>query len=353
LVLLAGAELYLATRPPDLPYDPYDAFGTQYLNPFYFFSLPSDSKVLARINNPTVSVTPAGFRGSGPEQKGSRKLAFLVGGSAAFGHGASSDQTTICGYLNEIQGEYYFVNAGVPGWNSTQEFYRVAIQLLEYKPDVIVVYDGYNDVGINYKYHQDKMQFPPGTPDSYDDLAHEVDDIRARSQAPLIRVNFSRLYNLTFPRVRTRLSQALGQNNAGTKRVEALRPIDPETVDHDAASYLWNVENMTRLASARGTKVIVFWQAISMLHRIATAEERRELGEEGEQFQEYLQRFHRYVIENQDNDLQFFDLSNVFDRYPDKTRLTDLFKDKVHLTDRGNRILANEILSRISAPTVH
>jgi lysophospholipase L1-like esterase len=354
LILLVGTELYLANQPSSD--SPYHSFHIQHLNPFYFFSLPFEEKVLARINNSVVSVTPEGFRGQGPEQKGSRKLAFVLGGSAAFGDGASSDQTTISGYLNRLQPVYHFVNAGVPSWNSTQEFYRVAMQLLQYQPEIIVVYDGYNDVSIDHGYRRDKMPFPPGTPESFDQLARWVDDIRAQSHDPFVKFNPSRLYNLTFPRTRTAISEALDMSGEGISENSPRKdmvPVALEAVARDAASsYLWNIGNMDRLAAAHGTRLVILWQAALLLHRTPTFAERKALGEENGQFLEYLRRFHQYTIEHRDRRLEFYDLSDLFDRYSDEVRVADLFTDEIHLTDQGNRIMANEIWGRISAPVM-
>lgn len=345
VVLSASAEVYLAFRSPNG--GPYVAFQVQHLHPFYLFSVSSDPKELGRINNSVVSVTPEGFRGPGSEQKGSRKLAFVIGGSAAFGWGASSNETTISGYLNEIQSDYHFVNAGVSSWNSTQEFYRVAMQLLQYKPDLIVVYDGFNDAAINQGHRHDERLFPPGTPESYDSLAEWVDDIRAEPDAPFITFNSERLYNLTLPRTRDRLSGFFDTSAAGPIPVDPAKPIGPEAVDRDAASYVWNVENMSRLAGTRGARLIVFWQAVSLLH---LPDEAMKRSQEDRDDLEYLRRFHQYVLDHHDAGLQVFDLSDLFDRSSDKVPLANLFIDRVHLTDKGNYIVANEIWRRISTP---
>lgn len=346
VVLSSSAEVYLAIRPPTL--GPYDAFYVQHIHPFYLFSLPSDPKELVRMNNTVVSVTPEGFRGPGPEQKGVRKLAFIIGGSAAFGDGASSNQTTISGYLNEIQSEYLFVNAGVPSWNSTQEFSRIAMQLLHYEPSVIVVYDGYNDAAINQGYRQDERSFPPGTPESYDQLAQWVDDIRAEPDAPLVKFNFERLNNLTLPRTRARLSGFFARSDTCPEPVDPVKPIGPGAVDRDASSYVWNVENMSRLAGTRGARLIVFWQAVSLLH---LPDEAMKRSQEDRNDLEYLRPFHQYVLDHHDAGLEFCDLSDFFDRSSDKVPLANLFIDRVHLTDKGNYIVANEIWRRISTPT--
>lgn len=347
-VALTCAELYLLPKSP-VGKNPYDPFSVQHLHPFYFFSLPSDPRELARINNAVVFVTSEGFRGPGPERKGNRKLAFVLGGSAAFGSDATNDQTTISGYLNQMQHEFHFVNAGVPSWNSTQEFYRVAMQLLHYKPELIVVFNGFNDATLNRRYRRIGTPAPPGTPESYDDLVRWVDDIRS---SPLVRFNLEHFHVLTFPRTRTILGEALGgmgtiRRTPRTERRDSSTPISVESVNSDAASYLWNIGNMGRLAAARETRLVVFWQPTPLLHRITPPDRGKFSGEESE-FLEYLQRFHRYVMEHRTGHPQVHDFGDLFDRHAEEVRLADLFTDDVHLTDRGNHIVASEIWSRIS-----
>ncbi|MGF1591365.1 MAG: SGNH/GDSL hydrolase family protein [Pleurocapsa sp.] len=109
---------------------------------------------------------------------------FLLGGSTAFGYGNSSNDTTISAQLQQrlqqrLQqqqtspqlyqpdllpidqverqkslakpakikpGNYRVINAAVPGYASGNEMAQLALQILKYKPDLIVVLDGYVDL---------------------------------------------------------------------------------------------------------------------------------------------------------------------------------------------------------------
>ena len=350
LASVSATELYLATRP--VTSDSYDQTHIQHLNPFYFFSLPRTETELAKLNNSVVSVTAEGFRGAGPEEKGERKLAFLLGGSAAFGDGATSNETTITGFLNKHQTEYHFVNAGVPSWNSTQEFYRVAMQLLKYRPALIVVYDGFNDVSIDAGYREEGTDVPPGTPESYPDLARWVDDIRAQPDAPLVQFNSSRLYNLSFPRTRAALTSRLDPEDVWKIRSAsspAPKKVTPlEGVEIDSDSYLWNIENMSRLAASKGTRLVVMWQAVRSLHQKHSGNDQNSSEEDDPQFFEYLKRFHHRVFENKEAGVEKYDLGDVFDQVGNGVPLDEMFHDQVHLTDAGNRVVAEEIWKRVS-----
>ena len=106
----------------------------------------------------TVSITDDGFRASGmtPEQSSSRvKRVVLTGGSVAYGYGATSDETTVAGkmqeYLNarDPRGEcsWEVVNQAFPAATSFQELIG-ALQCVDAAaaPAYIVSLSGCNDV---------------------------------------------------------------------------------------------------------------------------------------------------------------------------------------------------------------
>src|SRR5262249_11912372 len=89
---------------------PYAPFHVQHLHPFYLFALPWTVKEIAKANslNSIISLNQLGFRNS--FQNSAQRKGVILGGSAAFGAGASGDQTTIASALNKIQGDYDFLN---------------------------------------------------------------------------------------------------------------------------------------------------------------------------------------------------------------------------------------------------
>jgi hypothetical protein len=79
---------------------------------------------------------------------------FLIGGSTAFGSGASSNATTVGGYLERYLNEkekvygcrFEVVTAAATCWASTHERILVENFLLDLQPDVVVALSGHNDV---------------------------------------------------------------------------------------------------------------------------------------------------------------------------------------------------------------
>ena len=77
---------------------------------------------------------------------------FMVGGSTMFGSGGYSDETTIPGILqqifdldNSVQ-KIEVINAGFSGGNSGTEFNLIGQALVALSPDLVIVYDGWNDL---------------------------------------------------------------------------------------------------------------------------------------------------------------------------------------------------------------
>jgi hypothetical protein len=80
---------------------------------------------------------------------------FIVGGSTAYGSGASSQDKTIGGYLNSIlekelapatKYKYEVFTLATPSWASTQERIIIENRLLDLQPDVVISFSGVNDV---------------------------------------------------------------------------------------------------------------------------------------------------------------------------------------------------------------
>jgi hypothetical protein len=80
----------------------------------------------------------------------------VLGGSTVMGAGAPRPSQNIVGMLREgarargLAGpngkRLEFINAGVDGYSSAQEYLYLVSDLLRFKPDLVVVYDGWNDL---------------------------------------------------------------------------------------------------------------------------------------------------------------------------------------------------------------
>lgn len=112
----------------------------------------------------TININSYGFRGDGitKEKPSNVYRIIIVGGSTAFGYGSTSDKTTIAGFLeNEFTNEHpdlkvEVINAGTASYASTQEQFLIRNKLLNFDPDLIIVYDGWNDSRFYYLPPTDK-----------------------------------------------------------------------------------------------------------------------------------------------------------------------------------------------------
>lgn len=101
-----------------------------------------------------IRVNSLGFRGkefSTSKDKNTYRI-IILGGSAAFGKGASSDKTTIAGYLEKILNErikgktFEVYNMAIPGYISAQELISLQFCGIDFKPDMVIDINGYNDL---------------------------------------------------------------------------------------------------------------------------------------------------------------------------------------------------------------
>ena len=104
-------------------------------------------------HHPTISINSHGFRGPEFEvqkPEGTYRV-FVIGGSSAFGAG-TADNATIPAHLermyreSELPFRVEVINAGIPGGQSYIEHMLVRDRILGMDPDLLIVYDGYNDI---------------------------------------------------------------------------------------------------------------------------------------------------------------------------------------------------------------
>jgi len=106
-------------------------------------------RILPNQRTANFSIDSNGFRGPSVDLSVRKdKRIFVIGGSAAFGLGAATDEVTFVGQLAQRHSSWQVVNAGVTGYLSGQELSHLVHKLIDYKPDVVVAFDGWNDLFI-------------------------------------------------------------------------------------------------------------------------------------------------------------------------------------------------------------
>ena len=105
----------------------------------------------------SIIINSLGFRGSefSEIKPPTTYRIFMLGGSTMFGTGATSDETTIPGYLQQFLDEKDFgfgvevINSGIQGADSSTEVDLVEQKLANFSPDLVIIYDGWNDLRDN------------------------------------------------------------------------------------------------------------------------------------------------------------------------------------------------------------
>jgi lysophospholipase L1-like esterase len=192
------------------------------------------------------TIDERGFRRT-PRRDGKPRLA-LVGGSAAFGYGLPSDETTLAWRLAERFPELEILNAAVVGYVSGQELALMVHRLDTWRPTAYLVLHGWNEVYDQaFTRHRTEGQF--GVNNQFFDVQN-------------------RLYH-----------HYLMASGAAVPRVAewpAAR-VDARYLRALFDAYALNVERMHAFASARGARFLVALQPELGEKTMRTPEEQRAL----------------------------------------------------------------------------
>lgn len=297
----------------------------------YGFFLPRPEPDARGLRNGAVHLSPDGFRGPGPRDRDGRALAFLVGNSVVFGF-AEHDSLTISGILNRIQDEFFFVNAGVPSWASSQIRLRIVHELLLYDPGLIVFWGGYNDASLAYAAAGDGQSFDPDRID----------------RAPESNAHSLRLLTSLVPHLMHRL-QLLTRSSPGPRR-----EVDAGVALAAATAFLANVRAAQNAVLDAGVRFLAVYQPVLYHHKNHVA------ASAGSNRRVFFNRFRDTILERADTlRIPMLDLGDHFDKHfqsipvftpgrgPDLSN--QVFVDIVHLYVPGNRLVACAIARRIGS----
>lgn len=125
----------------------YNAATTSKLHPYTMFA------VKPNFRSETININSMGFRGPEIlEKKENTVRIVVVGGSGAMGYGSTSDDTAFPHILENMlnnqvgKGRYEVINAGSASFIAMQEFNLIALKIIELEPDMVIIFDGFNDM---------------------------------------------------------------------------------------------------------------------------------------------------------------------------------------------------------------
>jgi lysophospholipase L1-like esterase len=275
----------------------------------------------------TINIDRRGVRRTpGAECEPGAVKVFTFGGSSMWGHGVPDWETIPAhlqaGWQSDTDRRICVENFGERGWVATQGLIELIRQLQQGNvPDVVIFYDGANDVGAAYQ---------SGRSDSH----LELDVITDRfERSPRLLIANSALLGL--------IGRAAGWGPFQPRR---LGDGDPGSLGRGTVNaYLSTCDIVESLARTWGFECRFFWQPIITVGGKPLTGAERLIEERLTSMYPDLKRWygaaHTEIRHAADCRTRLHDLTSVFDSIRLQTYI-----DLVHLTPEGNRLVAQRIL---------
>lgn len=282
-----------------------------------------------------ININSDGFRGSELNFQDDDYKIFFLGGSTAFGGGSTTDNNTIPAILEkklkDVELNVKVVNAGLPGSRSIEERYYIEKYIIDYSPDMIIMYDGWNDgLSYNYTYEEFKTQ-------SFYAINNIQRDTTA-TQTGIITFFDKINYKTGLVVLQALRDFAFDQNKASE--------VIPEEINLKAHTFTVekNLQNNWSEICKMGEEYN--FQTINMLQPILGTSDR--IISDGEKNYNATER-ELNLMAFKLNDTEYYpcdkvyDLRNVFDGMDG----IPIYFDLGHMSDFGNQIIANNIYEKI------
>jgi hypothetical protein len=364
LAVFLSGEVYFRARRSKVPPNEYGMTLTAYhgiqvgranglmkmrLSPYTVYDNLPDQ----RTKN--FSTDSHGFRGPDVDLETRKDLRVaIIGGSAAFGLVAATDEETFAGVLAREHPNWQVVNAGVAGFLSGQELGHLIHNVADIEPDVVVVFSGWNDLYAQW-FGGTRMDHELGYNGNFQ--AVEIQLVQNYWSEVGIWKSFIRFFGAVMRK--SAMIRDLGEILAEKARVDALRtPPDDGISDTKEyhrkidESYLRNIGKMCDFCWVRGIRSIVALQPEIGDRDTLTQDEETVLQNQPYyqiHFPERYDRFTAKVLQS-----ETLEGAVVLDIGADpqiRFAKEALFADLVHCTRAGNeavaRVLGREI-SRLS-----
>ena len=267
VVAIGLAEAYLASQavqPGALPFygqlHPYVMFRPQsnlrYVSSETFVMSHHTEQVHHYTNEDGLRVSAPDYDLPRAKPPGQLRVAVLGGSAVEI---ATTFETTLPGSLKALLGEKYtgrdieVINAGIQSSVSRQSLIHLMFTVADYQPDIVVLYDGHNDIGMPLMYDA-----RPNFPYNFQVMQEAWDFYRARHEDSLWRVVLDRshVYAALSARWGGQASTASAVAKGLHRAPHALTPTqirgDREYVERFVAEYLSNWEKLIDLSKTYG-----------------------------------------------------------------------------------------------------
>jgi hypothetical protein len=281
----------------------------------------------------TYTINNFGFRGDNItfEKPNNTYRIFLIGGSTGFGWGSTSDQTTISGYIQQefdnanLEINVEVINAGITGTASIQETYRIKNSLFKFNPDMIIVYGGLNDMGTAFE----KTVNPQYLEMSNAKIIHS----KIQTYLPFYKT----------PSIIPVFLEWISFHLEG-KELHNRESIRYDNIDLRAENWNMRQKDVCNFGKEKNFETVIVLQPIlGTGDKILTEYEKNYLNANGVSHVKKSYDIFAEGLKGLEDCAVTADFRNIFDGNTEF-----LYYDGAHLSDRGNEIVAKEIMKIIS-----
>ncbi len=353
---------------------------------------PATSYQLAsNQKNQFLQINEQGFRDSQPlplaKPKNEIRI-FILGGSTAFGQGNPNNEATISHQLetrlqqrvaqqkNAPQeyrpdvfpffvptrqqlmklppkirsGQYRVINAAVPGYTSGNQLAQLALEILPYQPDLIVVLDGYEDIMLPSSQSQTEIpqidaflenaggHFRTAWNQSFNQWLHNTGIVKTIA-------SFSK--QTDSPPAQSSLA-----TNLEDKSLKSYLPNQPKELQHRVTRYRNNHKQLIQMAAKSGVPVILAVQpeiTSRPADKLAPSEKniRDQLGQD---YTQKMPQAYGELVKTSQQLAQTFPTSVKVINFENEAALpTPMFADAVHVNEKANAAIADQLYHAITA----
>jgi GDSL-like lipase/acylhydrolase family protein len=299
---------------------------------------------------------------------------FITGGSAAYGYPTNMPEDTdnrwrflynnqtIDYYLEQQLNQAFpskhweVINAGAPAYQLNQELAQIESVLLRYRPDCVILLDGYNDIDTLWKRAIENYDPYASVEDSKEfDLLANPGSFRSlefflaewmRSNSAAFRLMEDHLRSIETLRHSAEQKTLQVSNPVRFSDLTPMEQARFATAHSQLRYYTHSVRQIRRILDLDGVRAIFLLQPVVFVtHKKLTDSEQRILEDEltlrgrSYSFEQLLPEIDASMTATaRQEGFVFLNLTDVFDQTSEQT-----FSDDVHLTPDGNRIIAERL----------
>ena len=354
-------------------------------------SLAGGYKLVGNQKNSFWQINEQGFRDDNPvllEKPKDEIRIFLLGGSTAFGQWSASNQSTIANklevrlnervaqqrrspqkyrpiplpvYKPELEkaltlppklreGQYRVINAAVPGYVAGNELAQLALQILPYSPDAVIVLDGYTDLMLPS--HKAQTDIPEIDGFLNNAPGHLWAYLRGKLTNWITDTYLVKAIQYWLLRPQPSVSQLSLVVAEKTAPLDQHLATDPTELQRRVARYHDFHKQMVKLTTGANIPLVIAVQPEITgrgTSRLSPSEQKllKELGAIYKQGLQagyaQLEKATRKLQDAFPQNVKTLDFYNLYENFPSRA-----FYDAVHLTEEGNALLAEQLYQAIA-----